>query len=203
MLLTLTIQCALLQAISPSVEGTLKWKNLLGLADIWDGSVSYGKDERAEFSTGVSLPRIGGWWSPVFTRVYLESQDWLKLSSYKQQSSGLALGLLSTKNHKLSYDLAWRTLTDPSKMASKSVSGELGHNLLSSIKYIYQVDARDSPWRPTRGYAYGFITQLAGLYPHGRTARFLRQVYYFYLHCGSLFFHSLCFSAPFPLGVPL
>ncbi|KAJ8443900.1 hypothetical protein Cgig2_032724 [Carnegiea gigantea] len=176
-------------ATCPDAGVNLKWKNLLGLADTWEGSVTYnGVKKGGEFSTKVSLPRLGDWVSPVSARAYLGSQDLLKLSSYKQNSLGFALSLLDIKNHKLSYDLAWRTLTtDPSQIASKSVRRQLGHDLLSSIKYVYQVDKRVtletsdqvlnmySTLRPTRGYAYNFVTQLAGLYPDVRSARFLCQ----------------------------
>ncbi|KAJ8443897.1 hypothetical protein Cgig2_032721 [Carnegiea gigantea] len=165
----------------PNVQGELKWKNLLGLADTWEGSVSYNKvDNAGEFSTKVSLPKLGDCVGPVSARTYLGSQDFLKSSSYKQHALGLALDLLNTKNHKLSYDLAWRTLTtDRSQTASKSVSRQLGHDLLSSAKYSYQVDQRDSIKRPTKGYAYSLITQLAGLFPDLRSTRFLRQQFDF------------------------
>ncbi|XP_010693075.2 uncharacterized protein LOC104906064 [Beta vulgaris subsp. vulgaris] len=162
-------------ARSWSLEGGLKLKNLLGYADVWDGSVSYGWDQTTEVSTGVSLPRIRHWPSPVFARASLLSQDWLKFSSYKEQAVGFGLGLISTRNHEMVYNLTWRTLTDPSHMAGESVRRQLGHSLLSSLKYTYKVDKRNSPLRPTQGYAYSFTTLLAGLNPDSRSARFLRQ----------------------------
>ncbi|KAJ8443931.1 hypothetical protein Cgig2_032755 [Carnegiea gigantea] len=162
-------------ARSWSLEGALKLKNLFGYADIWDGSVSYGWDQTTEVSAGVSLPRLSRLLTPVFARASLLSQDWLKLSSYKEQALGIALGLLSTKNHELVYNMTWRTLTDPSQMAGMSVRRQLGHSLLSSLKYTFKVDQRDSPLRPTRGYAFSFTTLLAGLNPDTRSARFLRQ----------------------------
>ncbi|XP_021769219.1 sorting and assembly machinery component 50 homolog [Chenopodium quinoa] len=162
-------------ARSWSLEGGLKLKNLFGYADVWDGSVSYGWDQTTELSTGVTLPRLRHWPSPVFARASLLSQDWLKFSSYKERALGLGLGLISTRNHEMVYNLTWRTLTDPSQMAGESVRRQLGHSLLSSLKYTYKVDQRNSPLRPTRGYAYSFTTLLAGLNPDNRSARFLRQ----------------------------
>ncbi|PRP85582.1 mitochondrial protein [Planoprotostelium fungivorum] len=48
-----------------------------------------------------------------------------------------------------------------------------GDSFLSSIKYSYLVDRRDSPITPTLGYAYKFACELAGL---GGDVRFFRQV---------------------------
>ncbi|CAO2825708.1 unnamed protein product [Amaranthus hypochondriacus] len=166
-------------ARSWSIDGTLKLKNLLGHADIWDGSVSYGWDQTTDVSAGVSLPRIRHWPSPVFARASLFSQDWIKFSSYKEQGLGFGLGLLSTRNHELVYNLTWRTLTDPSQLAGESVRRQLGHSLLSSLKYTFKVDKRDSVLRPTSGHAYSFTTFLTGLSPDSRSARFLRQEFDF------------------------
>jgi len=90
---------------------------------------------------------------------------------------GVSVGLLSTMNHNLSYNLTWRKLTDPARMSSNSVQEQLGHSLLSSVKYAYTVDQRDSSIRPTRGYAFLSSSQVGGLAPGSRYSRFLRQVY--------------------------
>ncbi|KAL2903967.1 Sorting and assembly machinery component 50-like protein [Bienertia sinuspersici] len=162
-------------ARSWSLEGGLKLKNMFGYADVWDGSVSYGWDQTTEVSTGVSLPRMKKWPSPVFARASLLSQDWQKFSSYKEQALGFGLGLLSTRNHELAYNLTWRNLTDPSQMAGDSVRRQLGHSLLSTLKYTFKIDKRNSSLRPTRGYAFSSTTLFAGLSPDSRSARFLRQ----------------------------
>ncbi|KAJ8449027.1 hypothetical protein Cgig2_004082 [Carnegiea gigantea] len=139
-----------------SLGGRLSLKNLLGIGDIWGGSLSYSSDQNTHFNIDVLLPKIQCWTTPPFAQASLLTQDWLKLSSYKEQSLGLTLRLLSTKNHDLEYNLTWRTLTDPSRMAGASVRRQLGHNLLSSLKYTYKADHMDSPLRPTQGYALGF-----------------------------------------------
>ncbi|KAJ4953012.1 hypothetical protein NE237_029844 [Protea cynaroides] len=163
------------EARSWSLEGSLKLKNLLGYGDIWDGSGAYGWDQTSEISTGVSLPRFKGLVTPVTARISLLSQDWLKFSSYKEHLLGLSVGLISTRNHDLSYNLTWRNLTDPSQMSSRSIRRQLGHSLLSSLKYSFKVDKRDSPLRPKRGYAFLSTTQIGGLTPDNRSLRFLRQ----------------------------
>lgn len=111
-------------------------------------------------------------------RISLLSQDWLKFSSYKERLLGLSVGLISTQHHDLDYNLTWRTLSDPSHTSSKSVRRQLGHSLLSSVKYTYKVDRRDSHLRPTRGYAFASMSQIGGLGPDSRSLRFVRQVLY-------------------------
>ncbi|KVI04840.1 sorting and assembly machinery component 50 homolog B-like [Cynara cardunculus var. scolymus] len=163
------------EAKSWSLEGSLKLKNLFGYGDLWDGSLSYGWDQTSEVSAGVSLPRFMRLLTPVMARVSLLSQDWLKFSSYKEQALGLSLGLLSTKNHDLAYNISWRTLTDPSQMASKSIRRQLGHGLLSHLKYTFKIDRRNSSLRPTRGFAFVSTSQLGGIFPDYRSLRFIRQ----------------------------
>lgn len=165
-----------MQARTWSLEGSLKLKNLFGYGDLWDGSVAYGWGQTSEISTGVSLPRFKAIPSPLSARISLLSQDWLKFSSYKEQALGLSLGLLSSGNHDLSYNLSWRNLTDPSQMSSHTVRRQLGHSLLSTLKYTFKIDRRDSPMRPTRGHAFVATTHISGLFPDYRSIRFIRQV---------------------------
>ncbi|XP_043695139.1 sorting and assembly machinery component 50 homolog B-like [Telopea speciosissima] len=167
------------EARSWSLEGSLKLKNLLGYGDVWDGSGAYGWDQTSEISAGVSFPRFKRLVTPVTARISLLSQDWLKLSSYKERLLGLSVGLVSTRNHDLSYNLTWRNLTDPSQMSSRSIRGQLGHSLVSSCKYSFKVDKRDSPVRPRRGYSFLSTSQIGGLAPDSRSLRFLRQEFDF------------------------
>ncbi|CAN6469796.1 unnamed protein product [Victoria cruziana] len=159
-----------------SVEGSVKLKNLFGYGDVWDNSGSYGWNQTTEISSGVSLPRFGRLSTPLTARVSLLSQDWLKFSSYREGLFGFSLGLFSTRRHDLSYNLTWRTLTDPSHMSSKSIRRQLGHSLLSSVRYMYKLDKRDSQLRPTRGYAVSSVFHIGGLDPDSRSLRFVRQV---------------------------
>ncbi|CAN1255330.1 Sorting and assembly machinery component 50 homolog [Linum perenne] len=163
------------EAGSSTVEGTLKYKNIFGHGDLWDGSFAYGWDHLAEVSAGVHFPRFIGSSIPLNVRAFLQSQDWMKFSSFKERSLGLSVDLFSTGNHDLAYNLAWRNLMDPSQMASRSVRRQLGHSLLSSLKYTFKIDRRDSPVRPLRGYAFAATSQIAGIAPDSRFLRFLRQ----------------------------
>ncbi|CAI9091757.1 OLC1v1026864C1 [Oldenlandia corymbosa var. corymbosa] len=162
-----------------SLEGSLKLKNLLGYGDIWDGSLAYGWDQSSEISAALYLPRNKGLMNPVVARISLLSQDWLKFSSYKERALGFSLGLISTRNHDLSYNLSWRTLSDPSQLSSSTVRRQLGHGLLSALKYTYKIDHRNSSFRPTQGYAFVSTSQLGGLYPDSRSLRFIRQEFDF------------------------
>ncbi|KAL6610358.1 hypothetical protein ACP70R_040327 [Stipagrostis hirtigluma subsp. patula] len=162
------------EARSWSLEGSLKLKNLFGYGDIWDASGAYGWDQTTEVGIGVSLPRFKSIPTPLMARASLSSQDWLKFSSYKERLLGLSFGLLSTMNHDLSYNLMWRTLTDPSHASSKAIRRQLGHNLLSALKYTYKIDERDSHLRPTKGYAFQSTSQVGGLWDT-KGLRFFRQ----------------------------
>lgn len=86
------------------------------------------------------------------------------------------MGLVGDNQHDISYNLTWRDLKDPSRCASKSVRRQLGHSLLSAVKYTYKRDDRDSVFRPRRGIAFISTTQIAGLGPDSRLLRFARQV---------------------------
>ena len=161
--------------MSWSAEGSLRLKNIFGYGDIWNASGAYGWDQSSEIGIGVSLPRLRSIPTPLTARASLLSHDLLEFSSYKERLLGVSFGFLSTMHHNLSYKLAWRTLTDPSQMASKSIRKQLGHNLLSAMKYTYTFDQRDSNIRPTKGYAFVSTSQVGGLWG-SRGLRFFRQV---------------------------
>ncbi|KAL8535345.1 hypothetical protein ACS0TY_011118 [Phlomoides rotata] len=167
------------KARSFSLDWSLKLRNLFGYADLWDGSVSYGWDQVPEISMGVSLPRFKPLGTPLSARISLLSQDWLKFPSNKEQVLGLSLGLLSAGNHEVSYNLSWRTLSDPSQMSSDSVRSELGHSLFSALKHSFKIDRRDSTMRPTRGHAFVSNTQIGGLFPDVKSLHLIRQEFDF------------------------
>lgn len=144
---------------------------------MWDASLAYGANQTTEVSVGVYAPRLKRLLTPIVARISMLSKDWQEFSSYKEQLLGASLGLISTKHHDLVYTLGWRTLTDPSQMSSRSIRRQLGHGLLSSLKYTFKIDRRNSPIRPTKGYAFLSTTHFGGLTPDHRSSRFLRQVW--------------------------
>ncbi|KAK4348800.1 hypothetical protein RND71_031555 [Anisodus tanguticus] len=183
-----------------SFEGSLKLKNLFGYGDIWDGSLAYGWGLTSEVSAGVCLPRFKKLITPVTARLSLLSHDWLKFSSYKERALGLSLGLLSSRNHDLAYSLSWRTLADPSQLSSRAVRRQLGHSLVSALKYTFKIDGRNSPFRPTRGYAFLSSSQIGGLLPDHRGLRFLRQEFDF-RYALPLGFYNAAFNIGVSAGV--
>ena len=54
--------------------------------------------------------------------------------------------------HALTYELAWRHLHDPTRRASPQVRKQLGHNLKSSLQYVYRWVTLDDPYYPTEGF---------------------------------------------------
>ncbi|KAE8731753.1 Aluminum induced protein with YGL and LRDR motifs [Hibiscus syriacus] len=160
---------------SSSVEGSIKYNNLLGFGDLWDGSIAYGLDHAADISAGVYLPRLRTLVAPVTVRAYMLTQDLLTFSSYKERSVVLSLGLYSNRYQNLEYQLAWRNLADPSQTSSSSLRMQLGHDYLSSLKYTLKIDKRNSPVRPTKGFAFVAKTHISGLAPDSQSLRFLRQ----------------------------
>ncbi|KAL6871059.1 hypothetical protein ACP4OV_014907 [Aristida adscensionis] len=162
------------QRRSCSLEGSMKLKNLFGYCETWDASGALQSDQTTELGAGVEMPRIGAIPTPLRARISFLSEGLLK-PSLKGHLMGISIGLLSTTNHNLSYNLAWRTLPDEAHTRSNSIQEQLGHSLLSYIKYAYKVDQRDSSIRPTRGYAFLSSSQIGGLVPGSICPRFLRQ----------------------------
>lgn len=150
-------------------------KNIFGYGDIWNASGAYGWGQSSEIGFGVTWPRFRSISTPLSARASLLSHDWLKFSSYKERLLRLSFGLLSTTHHGLCYNMIWRTLTDPSQVASKSIRRQLGHHLLSALRYTYTIDQTDSNIRPTKGYAFVSTSQVGG--PCGNKGLiFFRQV---------------------------
>lgn len=159
-----------------SLEGALKWKNLLGYGETWDGTGCYGLDTTSEVGVGLNYPRFRGWLAALQVRASHLTQDWSKCSSYKERLLGFSVGLVSDECHDVSYNLTWRDLRDPSRVGSQAVRQQLGHSLLSSVKYAFKLDRRNSALRPTKGFAFASTTQVAGLGFDSRLLRFVRQV---------------------------
>lgn len=130
-----------------------------------------------EVSAGVHLPRFIGLVTPLKARVSLLSPDRLKFSSFKEQSVGLSLGLLSNNNHDVACNFSLHTFIDPSEMSSTSVRRQLERGLNSSLRYTCKIDKRNSPLRPTQGFAFVSATQFGSVVPDYKRSRFFRQVH--------------------------
>ncbi|KAJ3680880.1 hypothetical protein LUZ60_015369 [Juncus effusus] len=155
----------------------LKLKNLLGFGDIFDVSTSYGSYRPTELGFGLSLPRFKSVPTPLMARISFSPRDLFSLSSYKNPLTGLSLGLISTLNHTLQYDLTIRSLIrDPlRKKPHRSVKDWMENGVLNSVKYSYKIDERDSSTRPKSGYAFLSSSQIGGFWPNNLGSRFFRQ----------------------------
>jgi outer membrane protein insertion porin family len=164
-----------LSQVSPIffVYTTTPFCRLFGYCETWDTSGALELDNIVELSAGVEMPKIG---ARLHARISFLSEDWLK-SSLKEHIMGVSVGLLSTMNHSLAYNLILRNLTDPACMSSNSIQEHLGHRLLSSIKYVYKDDQRDSSIRPTRRHAFLSSFEVGSLAPGSKDSWYLRQVY--------------------------
>jgi hypothetical protein len=133
-----------------------------------DTSATYGWDQSLEIGIGVQLPILQSISTVLLARRLLS----------------LSVSLLSNSHHNVSYNLGWRTLIDPSQMASESIKRYLGSDLPFALSYTYKVDRRDSELRPTEGYAFFSTSQVGGLRKNG--LRIFRQV------CNQLIFNIPC-----------
>ncbi|KAJ6432483.1 hypothetical protein OIU84_019675 [Salix udensis] len=57
------------EASSSTLEGTLKYKNIFGYGDLWDGALAYDCGHKAEMSAGVFLPRFKGLVTPYTFKI--------------------------------------------------------------------------------------------------------------------------------------
>lgn len=130
-----------------------------------------------EVSAGVYLPRFIGLFTPLKARVSLLSQDCLKFSSFKEQSVGLSLGLLSNNNHDVACNFSLHGLIDPSELSSASVRRQLERGLHSSLRYTLKIDHRNSLSRPTRGFSFVSASQFGGIVPDYKRSHYFRQVH--------------------------
>lgn len=64
--------------------------------------------------------------------------------------------------HAVSYELAWRRLSDPTRLASRAVQQQLGDQLKSAIRHIMRANTLDNPHYPTSGGWVGCFVYVCG-----------------------------------------
>lgn len=137
-----------------NLGGSVRWRDLLGYGETWDGTGTHGWDGDHEFGAGFHLPLFKCLPSAFITRFAVATPDWLKLSAYKFRFSEVSVRLFSNNYQDLSYSLTWQPLQDDDCAN--------GPGLLPCLKYSFKMDERDSISRPLRGYAFRFASQFAG-----------------------------------------
>lgn len=71
----------------------------------------------------------------------------------QEQLTPCNLGDSEDQRHSLSYELAWRTLADPSHKCSPGVRAQLGGSLKSALRYVLRQETLDDPFFPLSGYS--------------------------------------------------
>ncbi|KAK9784757.1 hypothetical protein WJX73_001773 [Symbiochloris irregularis] len=157
-------------------EAAVSFTNVLGYAESLTFSGQYGTASSSEFSATLAKQRP--WAKPVSVELQLLQQftNFQKWSSFSELLRGGIVSLHSQDHaHSLSYELAWRSLTDASVKASPAVRDQLGGSLKSALRYTFRHDTLDDPMFPLQGYALRSTSELGGLWPGMNVARYARQ----------------------------
>eukprot|EP00854_Cymbomonas_tetramitiformis_P011570 gene11570-13669_t len=152
-----------IQGSEQSVEGSVKLRNFFGSAETWELNAGFGNQKSTAYTASFLQPRVFGGESQVEMRAFKTENSNEKSSSFVEGLTGFSTHFYSG-DHELAYEWAWRLLS-PTKLASQSVRDQAGYSLKSALKYSYMLDARNNPYIPTRGYAFRFNTEVAGLGP--------------------------------------
>jgi hypothetical protein len=184
-----------------TVEASASLINPLGHGERFAAKVEYGTQRSNNFSLVYSKPRrIFGYHASGDVRVHQVFHDCERWSSYTELLRGGAAGITrlvccklrtpmspthlncvlswlcsADGRNSLSYDLAWRRLADPSRLASHAVMNQLGDQLKSAVKHIFLDSTLDNPLFPTTGQAVRMETELSGLGPDSNLLRFVKQ----------------------------
>ncbi|CAD7697482.1 unnamed protein product [Ostreobium quekettii] len=159
-----------------SVEATVGLRNLLGNAEHAQLSLDYSSQKSSEYAFQLWKPRLVGlpWKGEVKLFNWLRSNQ--QYSSFVERIRGVSFGLKCSGGlHSFTYDLAWRLLSDPSRLASPAICEQLGHSLKSSLAYDFNWDKRESSGRPKSGRAFRMRTELGGLAPDSIVAKYIRE----------------------------
>ncbi|CAL5228989.1 g12227 [Coccomyxa viridis] len=159
-----------------SLEFSLGLTNNLGRAEDVTITAELGSQNSTEFSVSIAKPRLQGTSVGSQFQVAQQSRCLQQYSSYTEDTRKTAVTLYSADGtHALTYELAWRHLHDPTRRASPQVRKQLGHNLKSSLQYVYRWVTLDDPYYPTEGYGLRSSTEVAGLGWDANLLRFARQ----------------------------
>ncbi|MEW5305444.1 MAG: hypothetical protein WDW38_010472 [Sanguina aurantia] len=151
--------------------------NLRGCAEHITASAEYGSENSSQASLVYEQPRIGGLPIHFDARLHQFLRNSQKSSSFVEKLRGGQIGIKSLDmKHALQYELGWRSITDPSKHASRAVLAQTGDFLKSALRYAFFLDKRDSPVAPTKGWAVKCTSELGGLGPDSQLRYGKQQV---------------------------
>ena len=146
-----------------SVEMSAGLNNAFGFAEKVDVEAIKGHERSSTYTLAWNQPRVNNLDVDVVTRAFQQVSTSTRLSSFDETTRGVAVAAVGGGPARVEYELAWREITDPTKLASKQIRHQLGHTLKSSVAYTYHVDERDRPSRPSAGYLARVRAELAGL----------------------------------------
>lgn len=159
-----------------SVEFTLGLTNPVGYAESVQASAAFGSQTSNEYGLVFRKPRLGGGAWDGEIRLMQHSKSWERQSSYAELLRGGSLGVMSVDGkHGLTYELDWRQLTDPGRLASRSVIAQCGHSLKSALRYVYTTSLPLGQTGTEARVAMRSSTEVAGLGPGSNLLRHVRQ----------------------------
>ena len=165
--------------VSQSGEGSAEFSaglnNAFGFAEKLDVEVLQGHERSSTYGFAWAQPRVFNADVDVTTRAYQQVSCSKRLSSFDETARGVSVTAVGGGPATLEYQLVFREIADPTRLASKHIRHQLGHSLKSSVAYSYVADTRDSPTRPTRGALYRLRSELAGIGADPQMTRFFKQ----------------------------
>ncbi|KAK9833542.1 hypothetical protein WJX81_003706 [Elliptochloris bilobata] len=127
-----------------SVEATVGVCNAAGLGEEVEATAKVGSQSSSEGRLSVSRGRLGGRPLEGKAAVAQATHSYEPTSSFVERLRGGTVNVGSQEGeHAVAYELAWRTLTDPSRRASLPVRQQLGDHLKSAVSYALHRDRRE------------------------------------------------------------
>ena len=144
-------------------EAAVGLRNPLGFGERVEFEVVRGVGQSSTYAALWEQPKVFGSDVNAETRVFQSLECFKKLSSFDVTSRGASLGLSGSGPGTLEYNIAWRDVQDPTRLASRAVRRQLGYSLKSSVSHTYVSDHLDRPVRPMSGYLWKIRSELAGI----------------------------------------
>ena len=102
-----------------------------------------GHERSGTYGFAWAQPRVFGADADVTARAYQQVSCSKRLSSFDETARGVSVTAVGGGPARLEYQLVFREIADPTRLASKAIRHQLGHSLKSSLAYSYVVDTRD------------------------------------------------------------
>lgn len=149
-----------------SVELGLGLHNFTGNAEHLVFTGEYGSQSSNSFSGTYTQHRFLNLPVTLDLRLQKYLRNYQKYSSFSEAVQGGGIALRSSdRTHSLSYELGWRSISDPSLQASRAVLAHTGDFLKSVLNYTWMLDYRDSAVAAREGWAFKSSTEVGGLSP--------------------------------------